>query len=383
MSETMRIRFEENVPVSTVEVLSPDHETVQRVAMRPGIERDVEVPAENSYLRIHLPSGASVTMPRQDDLNYVVTPDHLEGVTGSKSRRSLADPTSAPIKTVSDVRTYQVQRSAVRKEDPSWLDDMYSGAPAPPETTSGLTVSWFPEVTPRRSEQLDELAFSPPRSEKPYRLHIAVEGASLVASLPGSLESTYVRADDVGDGGTVITVRVAAASEFANAAGNYLARADYYAAEPMAEWADQAEEQLQAKMRDPFAAAVGAYLLLRLKRYDSMRTWARNLADWFEHMSDGCVIWALQALQQHGDVDEASQYLLKAAERGWPVYMEGTRLLSENLRRLGDEGVAALRELEKNGGSVIWDSPFTARVEGRTVRGDRPISFDIGYESIS
>lgn len=135
-------------------------------------------------------------------------------------------------------------------------------------------------------------------------------------------------------------------------------------------------------MRDPFAAAVGAYLLLRLKRFDSMRTWAKNLADWFPDMSDGCVIWALQALQEHGDVDQAREYLLEAAARGGPVYMEGTRLLSENLRRLDDEG-RALRQLEHGDATVVADSPFTARVEGRSQKGDRPISFDIGYESIS
>lgn len=384
MSGIMRIRFESDMPVSTVEVLTPDRQSIQRIAMRPGMERNVEVPTENSYLRIHLQSGKSLTIPRRADLDYVVTADDLERATGYKSRRSrIADPTSAPIKTVSGVRMYQVQRSAARFEDPGWIDSMYSAAPSPPETTSGLKVTWSPEVTPRRSEQLDELAFSPPQIEKPYTLHLEVEGAVLIATIPGSLASTYVRADDLGDSGTLVTVRVACLSDFANAVGNYMAHGDYYAAETMAEWADQAEQNLQSKVRDPFAAAVGAYLLLRLERYDSMRTWAKNLADWFPDISDGCVIWALQALQQLDDDAQAREYLLKAAERGWPVYMEGTRLLAANLRRLGDEGLAALRELEQGNGAVVSNSPFTARVKGRSQRGEGPISFDIGYESIS
>jgi hypothetical protein len=149
----------------------------------------------------------------------------------------------------------------------------------------------------------------------------------------------------------------------------------------MADWAEQAEDTLQSKMRDPFAAAVAGYLLLRLERYDLMHDWAKNLAEWFPHMSDGCVIWATQVLHQSNDITAAQTYLLKAAERGWPIYTEGTRLLSESLRRIGKDGLAALRRLEGTNGSLIWSSPFTAQIKGLGEHDGRAISFDLGYET--
>ncbi len=47
---------------------------------------------------------------------------------------------------------------------------------------------------------------------------------------------------------------------------------------------------MQSKVRDPYAATVGGYLLLRLERFDLTRSWAGNLANWFEFLPDGCVI---------------------------------------------------------------------------------------------
>ncbi len=374
------------MPASAVEVLTPDHQSVRRFAMRPNSEESVDVPSERSYLRVHLPSGRAVTMPVRDDLEYVINREGLERSSGRYATLGVRAPdSSSQLKSVSEVRSYQEERSvASQQSDTTWLDEMYDTGKGlgdvVPDLQSGVRVLWSPKVRGKLSLEGDELAFSPPVSEKPYRLSITVDQTTMLALLPGSLDSTYVRSDDVGSGGTVVTVRVASASRFANTVGSYLARGDYYAAETMAVWAEQAEDRLQSKMRDPYAAAVAAYLLLRLERYDLMHDWAKNLADWFPEISDGCVIWAIQVLRQRQEIDEATEYLLKAAERGWPIYMEGTRLLSENLRRLGDDGIAAVRQLEHGGGAMVWDSPFTARVTGTKQRDMRAITFDLGYE---
>jgi hypothetical protein len=55
---------------------------------------------------------------------------------------------------------------------------------------------------------------------------------------------------------------------------------------------------LQDKIEDPYAAVVGAYLLLRLKRFSQMHDWGQHLADWFPFLPDGCVLWASQLMQQ-------------------------------------------------------------------------------------
>src|SRR5262249_36502120 len=158
---------------------------------------------------------------------------------------------------------------------------------------------------------------------EPYRLRVNVGPDTLVASFPGNLDAAYVRLGEVGSGGRVISVRVSTTMDVADTVGSYLARGDYYAAQTMLSWADQAEHRLMDRMADPFSATVGAYLLLRLEQYDLMRNWAKNLADWASPLADGCVIWAWQNIRQRQDYAVATEYLLKAAQRDLPLYTEG------------------------------------------------------------
>ena len=115
------------------------------------------------------------------------------------------------------------------------------------------------------------------------------------------------------------------------------------------------------KMDDPYAAAVGAYLLLRLKKFSEMRDWARNLASRFDFLADGCVIWAWQLIhQQQWNSQEIRKYLLMAVERGLPVYSEGLRLLTDGLRLMGEDGRAPRDKVVQSAGVVLWSSPLTA-----------------------
>lgn len=132
-------------------------------------------------------------------------------------------------------------------------------------------------------------------------------------------------------------------------------------------------------MENPYAATVGAYLLLRLERFDLMRDWAHNLATGFPFLSDGCVIWAWQNIRQRNNPEAATQYLLQAVTNGLPVYTEGLRLLSEGLRLIGLPGKQALENLNRMSGPVVWNSPFTARLEGTPLSTGITTTFDVDY----
>ena len=154
----------------------------------------------------------------------------------------------------------------------------------------------------------------------------------------------------------------------------------------MAEWCDEAISMLQSKVSDPYAAVVGAYLLLRLKRFAKMHDWVRNLANWFPHLPDGCVVWASQLMQQpSADADEIRHYLLEAVNRGLPVYTEGLRLLTDGLRLMDDEGTPAREKIRAATGVVVWDSPVTVCVQtpaAYTRDLDTPgIVYDIAFEN--
>jgi hypothetical protein len=384
MSATMRIRFQPDMPVSAVEVLGPDLEPVQRISIAPGSEASVSVPSEQSFIRIHLPSGRAVTMRPSGDLVYDIQRADLERTGSRKPPERWAD----AAKSVSGIRDYHLLRSSA--------DEFFLGADKAPvrETTfgadgaedrnqatleSGIGATWNPPVKGSLSPDRSELRFSPSGSQVPYQLRVSMGKQTLTARLPGNTRSAYLRADDISNTQRVVSLRVASESPTADTVGAYLARGDYYSAEAMMPWAKQAESLLQQKLADPYAATVSAYLLLRLERFDLMHNWPKNLADWFPELSDGCVIWASQLLAQKRDTQEAAEYLLKAVERGLPVYTEGLRLLTQQLYRMGDKGAAALKRINQEGGQPIWNSPFTARLQGSPEENAPMLSFDIGF----
>jgi hypothetical protein len=62
MSGALTIKFAPDMPAATVDVVSPDLEVVQRVMLTPGRSTSVEVPSEESFIRVHLPSGQVITL---------------------------------------------------------------------------------------------------------------------------------------------------------------------------------------------------------------------------------------------------------------------------------------------------------------------------------
>lgn len=387
MSGTMRIRFAPDMPMAAVEVLSPELEIVKRLAVRPGHEEQIEVPSERSFIRVHLPSGRIVTLRHEGTLSYEITRSAIEG---NRGRSRISSPYRPPI-SVQEVRGYHSLRSAANQGSTAIRGTPFPmeifGTEAPSSATlvpqitlpESVRAEWDPDVRGRLSLDGRELAFSPTIQEHPYILRVLAGDTRLVVSLPGRLEATYVRLDEVGEGGRLVSVRVSTTSKDADTLGAYLARGDYYAAETMASWADEAVEMLREKMENPCAATVGAYLLLRLERFDLMRDWAHNLAIQYPFLSDGCVIWAWQNIRQRNNPEAATEYLLKAVTTGLPIHTEGVRLLSEGLRLIGQPGKQALEHLNQVSGRVVWNSPFTARLEGTPSTTSITTTFDIDY----
>lgn len=389
MSGTMTIRFAPDMPIASVEVLSPDLEPVAQVCVQPGTESKVEVPSEASFIRIHAPSGRTITVRHDGNLDYFITRDLLQGAAQGR-KRSWA----RPISTVQGIRGYTSSPQALAPGgvDLAVISDLSGSASGPldPRPALGLSATLHSRIdvsaSPGGGSTFDgtrsadgrQINFRPHPQETPYQLRVRAGQTELSVLLPGSLDAAYVRSDDVGEGGRIISVRVSTKSDGADTVGGYLARANFYAAETMASWADQAEAMLFAKGANPYAATIGGYLLLRLEDYGSMRDWAKNLAARFPYLPDGCVIWAWQSLQERADQETATKYFLEAAGRGLPIFTEGLRLLSQGLRLIGAPGENAMRELTGITGRVVWNSPFSATTTGSPASGP-PISFDIGY----
>ena len=131
-----------------------------------------------------------------------------------------------------------------------------------------------------------------------------------------------------------------------------------------------AQDLLYSKMTNPSAAAIGAYYLLRLEKFDRLHNWAMNLANWKEWMPDGPVIWAWQLIKEGRrsgtiNLEEVRSRLLQAVDRGIPIYTEGLKLLLEGLKLLNytnreDEDIKkALLKVSAYTESANWNSTVT------------------------
>lgn len=129
---------------------------------------------------------------------------------------------------------------------------------------------------------------------------------------------------------------------------------------------DVARRLLGAKFRDPFGAAVGAFVLLRSDRFGEVPEWFNRLANSF-NLPDGAVARARQILQTGGNLADARELLLVATNRGVPLLTEAFRILLDDLalfRRKSDGSVdddvsAALVQLRRYSDHAIWTAPLT------------------------
>ena len=373
MSGTLKIRFGPDMPAASVEVVAPDLGSVGQLWLVAGQDKEIQVPSEGSFLRVHLPSGEIVTLEDPGNLDRLIT---LSDIMKRVRRSALTEPTPVRRRSSGELRQLSL--------------DVFSTRSAPIVKTLEITalqgdvqvclgtrggnlqpgVIREPEVS---------LVYTPPWTLQPYELTLQVPGRRVLVQLPGTLEEAVVRADEVEGRGRVVTVRATTTNNLADALGAYLQRGDLHAAAAMTDWAEHAEDLLEAKMNDPFAATIGAYLLLRLRRFDLMRDWTRNLADRFPEIVDGAIIRAWHLIHAKGDATEIQTLLKRAFDLSLPVFTEGLRLLNEGAQVLGDRDATA--KLNQKSGIVLWNSPFTTAVHGTPAEGSPRIDFDVDYAS--
>jgi hypothetical protein len=116
-----------------------------------------------------------------------------------------------------------------------------------------------------------------------------------------------------------------------------------------------ATELVAEKIRNPYGAAAGGYVLLRQalagdELEPGWRRWIGNLARGFDHLPDGHVIRATllrNDLGADGDPDptpeDAARGFLRALDAGLPLFATGVRALLDGLMSFGPGEVPALR----------------------------------------
>ncbi len=121
------------------------------------------------------------------------------------------------------------------------------------------------------------------------------------------------------------------------------------------------EDLLYDKMADPFAACVGAYMLLRLGNLERLHTWTRNLMRFFEWLPDGAALWA-EHLARQGDHHGAMEALKEMFQRGLPYFTDGlsyaaTRL-STYARVEDDPAFAGAKEMSERLNPFVTNANF-------------------------
>lgn len=407
MSGDLHIKFGSDLPPMAVDVVAPDFSVVKRLMVSANREEIVPVPSENSFLRVHLPSGRSVSLSDPGNMNRTVTLDSLWSAEagGSASGSANAAQPSSPAAPMSGPMPGAFRRAMDRstaapadfESRRALRDHLVWRAWTPPgrdyedmQASLGDCQVWIEDVTGRHitaagttDQREASWAVQSIPIEPPYGLRLVGAGLRMSLRVPANVRRVWARVDRRSrERSQVYSIRLESSQPVCDATLNYLRRGDFTAATAMEEWAGRSEELLFGKMGDPYAAAVGAYLLLKLQRFDLMRTWAKNLADRFMELPDGCVIWASQLAQERPEsLDEIRSYYTMAVQRGLPVYTEGLRLLMDGLRLLGPIGQASLQELRSKLGEVLWGSPVTATVSSLEPRrtSHEPIKFDIEF----
>jgi hypothetical protein len=354
------------MPPASVEVVSPDLETVGQMRMSAGTAQQVDVPSEASFLRVHLPSGRVVTLRGDFTLDRTVHLADLER-TDRPPRPSSPPPRTGA--TREQVMRYVAARGVAPDLDPDSLSAP-TDFPLLADLGSPLLRTHAGAPVPGRvNADNSEVIFDTESVREPMTLRLQVLNHDFRVQLPGNTTTILARGDNVLSStpgrDLHVAVQVRSRNADADAVLAYLTRGDMQAAESMTSWIDQAQDLLFRKIEDPYAAAVGAYLLLRLGRFDEMQDWARNLATLFPDIADGHIIWASQLIRQRGSAasTEIERYLVQAADGPLPVYAEGLRLLGDGLRLLPRVvGQPRLAKLDEQVGRSLWRSPFTAGV---------------------
>lgn len=109
--------------------------------------------------------------------------------------------------------------------------------------------------------------------------------------------------------------------------------------------AAEAEQWVWGKARNPWLATAAALALLKARRCEELHDWTYNLAEHFPHIPDGATLRAWHLLfqkkqPQKSPDDDAFIWLLKASERGLPLFSQSLQFLIDGLRLYRKSGKA-------------------------------------------
>ncbi|MEM1324272.1 MAG: hypothetical protein AAGG75_28695 [Bacteroidota bacterium] len=117
----------------------------------------------------------------------------------------------------------------------------------------------------------------------------------------------------------------------------------------------EARHMLAGKIKNPYAAAAGGYVLMETLEPGAEEVWMNwidNLYNWFQWLPDGAVLKGWLLLHQ-GAYDEAHTTFVEAYERGIPLYSLGLKKLLEGLKLFASEDTATM-DLQKRVRRVAW-----------------------------
>jgi hypothetical protein len=106
----------------------------------------------------------------------------------------------------------------------------------------------------------------------------------------------------------------------------------------------QAKGMLIEKVKNPLAAAAGAYVLVSTQEGPNRQTWhnwVENLMNWFPWLPDGAIQYGRLKLRDENsesDIEEARHILFRAYRRGLPFFSAGVRWLLSGLTIFAEEG---------------------------------------------
>jgi len=404
VSELMNIRFGLDMPMTAVEVVTPELGTIQHCALAAGDEKIIEVPSSDSFIRLRLPTGRTVNLHHAGDLRYLITPNLIRRSAtpnavdsigrgansfefyGSRdsfiSPDAIMQPSCLRQRNIAQVEADNSMRS-LEVLDPLRLRDgrLYRRSQinrdAGTKLQGDFMVRWTPAVQEMVDEDIDEVYFTPDTQDEPYKLNIEGRGRFQVM-IPGSVKSAFVRSDLVGTNQYLISVRVGTVSSDADAVGGYIAQSDYVSARTLLDWARAAVSGPHSGETDLYSTILALYLLLRLEPSSLVHDSLKTLESCHPNIPDIYIIAAAYCTLGRPKRAKILSYIKQSFDIGLPVYTEGLHWLTQILRMLGEDGEMYLDRLGEETQGVVWSSPFTALVYDFD-EGDRIISLDVAY----
>ena len=183
----------------------------------------------------------------------------------------------------------------------------------------------------QRDSGMQQFAIDVPRS--PHLLQIGGEEVAWrLVSLPPGGPVRVALTRSASDEGDAVDITIGRRNPENELIMSYLARGAVSEADRLADAWNAADLMLQEKYGDPVSAVAGAYLLLKIKHLQERKGWVDNLVNSFPYMADGAIISAALALQSD-DADEADvrAKILKAQDRGLPIFAMGAAILVETM----------------------------------------------------